>query len=395
MMKILIINLILLSSAFANFNLAKDKSFEIFKYENLRKKIARKFKKADNWPDKLNYKDNVYNINYHRDEKLTNYLKKILLRHRSDYTSIVVIDNKTGNVLSAVDYIKSDKKFTKKLSFSISNPAASLIKVVTAADLFKTGNISKSDVYSFNGRASTLYKYQLRKRKSNRWTRYWTFKKAFALSSNVVFGKAAQETLTPKSLYEMAEKFQFNSELNKNLSLGQSSFDIADNQYQFAEFASGFNKNTLISPLHGAVMASIIANDGKYYSPNLINSIVLDSDQSVIWESKPVRNRVLKKKVTNKVKELMEYTVKHGTARSSFRRFNHNDYVVGGKTGSITGGEPFGKRDWFISYAKQKDSNDKGISICVMIVNKKKWYVKSPYLAKKIIQYYYSELKNI
>ena len=93
---------------------------------------------------------------------------------------------------------------------------------------------------------------------------------------------------------------------------------------------------------------------------------------------------------------MMEHTVKRGTARGAFRARKTRkirDIEIGGKTGSITGGLPYGKRDWFVSYAKPKgEESDKGISICVMIVNVKKWYIKSHYLAKNIIQYYYNSL---
>jgi hypothetical protein len=90
--------------------------------------------------------------------------------------------------------------------------------------------------------------------------------------------------------------------------------------------------------------------------------------------------------------------VNRGTARGAFRRMRKSlkdNLIIGGKTGSITGGEPFGKRDWFVSYARPKNGKDQGISIAVMIVNIKKWYIKSPYLAKNIIQYYYKSLKKL
>ena len=35
-----------------------------------------------------------------------------------------------------------------------------------------------------------------------------------------------------------------------------------DDEYGLAEMASGFNRETLISPLHGAMIASVFANDG-------------------------------------------------------------------------------------------------------------------------------------
>src|SRR5690606_4701669 len=105
--------------------------------------------------------------------------------------------------------------------------------------------------------------------------------------------------------------------------------------------------------------------------------------------------QVLSTNTTEDMRELFLATVTRGTARSSFRRSKYllEKLEIGGKTGSITGGEPNGKRDWFVSYAKSnEDKSDKGISICVMIVNQKKWYIKSPLLAKNIMEYYYSKL---
>jgi hypothetical protein len=65
------------------------------------------------------------------------------------------------------------------------------------------------------------------------------------------------------------------------------------------------------------------------------------------------------------------------------------------KTGRISGGFPDGVRDWFTVFAKPKQGDDKGISICVMNINGSSWYVKSSYIAKKIIEYYYSHIVPI
>ncbi len=92
----------------------------------------------------------------------------------------------------------------------------------------------------------------------------------------------------------------------------------------------------------------------------------------------------------------MELTVRRGTARGAFRRMKRSiksKLDIGGKTGSITGGVPFGKRDWFAAYATPKNRVlGKGISISVMNVNVKKWYIKSTYLAKNIIEFYYKKI---
>ena len=69
---------------------------------------------------------------------------------------------------------------------------------------------------------------------------------------------------------------------------------------------------------------------------------------------------------------------------------------IGAKTGSITGGFPEGKREWVTAFATPKDERKgKGISIAVVNILNKKWYVRSSYIAKKVIEYYFSKIDKI
>ena len=384
-------------NASANFNFSKDLSFKNFDIERFRKELSSMVFNSEEWPSTFNVNKRDYGIKYSINKKLEKQVRRYLNRYRSDYTSIVIVDNNTGKILTAIDYDKKEKDFGVSLSFSSTNPAASVFKVITAADLLENTKTSKETKFSYNGRSSTLYKYQLKDRK-NRWTRSIPFKKAFARSNNVVFGKAAIQNSTSTSLLKMANKFGFNNDLLQLLDAGESRLLIADNEYQLAELASGFNKKTMISPLHGAMIASVIANDGIFIQPTVIDSIVDTKQDREVWKPKYVLRRVISEDSASEIKDMMQLTVKRGTARGAFRPWKLKkikNIEIGGKTGSITGGVPYGKRDWFISYAKPKnDASDKGISVCVMIVNVKKWYIKSTYLAKKIIQYYYDDLKN-
>lgn len=385
------------SSAFANFNFSKDLSFKSFDIEKFRKQLSSMVFNSEEWPENFVVDARQYQIEYSINEELEKQVKRYLRRYRSDYTSIVVVDNNTGKVLTAIDYDKKEKDFGVSLSFSSTNPAASVFKVITAADLLENTDTSKETNFSFRGRGSTLYKYQL-KNKKNRWTRTIPFKKAFAYSNNVIFGKAAISKTSPTSLMKMANKFGFNNDLLQLLDAGDSRLLIAESDYELAELASGFNKQTMISPLHGAMIASVIANDGIFKQPTVINSIKDIKQEREVWKPKYKLKRVISEDVADEIRDMMKLTVSRGTARGAFRPWKIKqikDIEIGGKTGSITGGVPFGKRDWFISYAKPKnDASDKGISVCVMIVNVKKWYIKSTYLAKKIIQYYYHDLKK-
>jgi membrane peptidoglycan carboxypeptidase len=197
----------------------------------------------------------------------------------------------------------------------------------------------------------------------------------------------------------MAHKFGFNEELMMELSLGQSFFEVPKDDYNLAEIASGFNKKTMISPIHAAVLSSVIANDGVIKYPFIVSKLTDNKKRELLVKPALLEKRVIKKSTSKLISKAMESTVKKGTARKSFRRFDRflrEELRIGGKTGSITGGIPFGKRDWFSAFAVPKNKKlGEGISISVMNINVDKWFVRSTYLAKEVIDYYYKEINPL
>lgn len=350
------------------------------------------------WEEHIDYDSSQYKISYTFNDELEAFIKKQLSVYRPDYTSIVVMDNETGNILAAVDYTRSKNNFGRDLAFTNSHPAASIFKVITAADLLENTHVKTDTEFSFTGRSTTLYRYQLKEPDSparRRWNRTIDLEKAFASSNNVIFGRSAIENLTPAGLMRMAEKFGFNRKLMEGVNLEPSVFKMAKDQYNLAELSSGLNTQTLMSPVHGAVVASVVANGGVLRHPVLIKSLESVKDKKTLYPPLKKDELVLTPQTTEDLRALFMSTITKGTARSSFRRSQYllSKLEIGGKTGSLTGGDPYGKRDWFVSYAKlAQDENDRGISICVMIVNRKKWYVKSPLLAKNIMEFYYSTI---
>ena len=139
------------------------------------------------------------------------------------------------------------------------------------------------------------------------------------------------------------------------------------------------------------------ANDGLLKNPKLITEIKTPNSSENLWDIARVEKRVMTPKVAEEMRSMMMATIEEGTARKQFRKMNRGFKEVleiGGKTGSITGGKPFGKRDWFTAYAMPKDhTKGKGISVSVMNVNVKRWHVKSSFLAKNVIEYYFRNIK--
>jgi peptidoglycan glycosyltransferase len=60
----------------------------------------------------------------------------------------------------------------------------------------------------------------------------------------------------------MAMKFGFYKELIDEVDMSSSVLFPVEDKYDLAELASGFNRKTMISPFHGAVIASVIGNKG-------------------------------------------------------------------------------------------------------------------------------------
>ena len=353
----------------------------------------------NSWPKEISINPGkMAEVEYTFNDKLTKYVKRLLRRYRSDYSAVIVIENSTGEILSAVGHEGINKKYNLDLAFSSSHPSASLFKIVTSAELLKDSEVDNYTRFSYRGKGTTLYKYQLNNKKT-RWTRYLSLEKAFSLSNNVVFGKAAINHLNGLELYQMAGDFGFNDDLMDEITLPKSKFEVPKNQYNLAEKASGFNKKTTISPVHAALLASIVANDGVLRYPSVVENLKDPKTGQVLWTNETDSKRVLDYLTAMKLQTMMERVVKKGTGRRVFRRLPRKltkFLNIGGKTGSITGGTPFGKRDWFSVYAVPKNEKvGKGISIAVMNINIDKWKVKSTELAKDIINYYFKKIVPI
>lgn len=364
--------------------------------DQIKDQVTAKLVSDNPLPDHFDIDGNKYSVEYTFNEDLTKYIKKILKRYRSDYSAVVVIENATGNILSAVGYERKKNGFTNALPFTVSHPSASLFKIVTSANLLEKENIDPDTRFSYSGKGTTLYKYQLKKGRT-RWHRFQTLEKAFAHSNNVIFGKAAIYNTTGEDMFQTAVGFGFNKQIMADIHLSKSIFRMPESQYNLAELASGFNKKTTISPVHGAVLSSIVANNGIFKAPRIISSVKSLKENKVVWEPGNNSSQAISPYTSQELQKMMTLAVKKGTARG-FKRMRSSlrrSLDLGGKTGSITGGLPYGKRDWFTAYASPKGPSNTGISICVMNINLKKWYVKSTYLAKQIVSYYFSKVNPI
>ncbi len=332
-------------------------------------------------------------IEYTLDSELQEASEGLLKRFRPDYGAIVTMNPSTGEILSMASYTRGNSE-AGNLNLRASFPSASVFKVVTAAAAIEKAKISTDFKINYNGANHTLYRRNALSDKTNRWTRRVSLREAFALSINTAFARIGIKLLTPTDLFNYAYRFGFNRSLNSDLPLEIGFANVpSEDDYEIAQTASGFTRENKMSPIQGAVIASIIASDGQLRSPYIVKSIVNEQGE-VLYKNTPLDyEQVIEPETAEKMRVLMEATVSRGTSRRSFREFARNRYFeeieVGGKTGSLTGTEPRGKCDWFVGYARH---DGRRIAVAALTVNRDKWQVKSSYLAQSLFQKYYADL---
>ena len=338
----------------------------------------------------LPFKDRHVNVKTTLDLDLQNHLIEAMDRKNSRFIGIVVMEPDSGKVLSLAGFDKTNPKANPCLSSEF--PAASLFKIVTAAAAVDQYNYTSTTLLRFNGYKHTLYKSQL-KETNNHNTQTISFADSFAQSVNPVFGKIGTLQLGKQMLEKYGLGFGFNQPLDFELTVVPSRLTVGDTPYQWAEIASGFNKDTTLSPLHAAAMVSAVLNQGYMATPNLVERII-DSNGEVIYRCQPAwERRAMTSKASAVLADMMETTVKTGTAKRLFRSHDHDSILsqlrIGGKTGSIFNSDRDARIDWFAGFAEEKDGARR-LVVAVLVAHEKYIGIRAGAYARMAISYYFN-----
>lgn len=323
------------------------------------------------------------------EHKLQDYILRLLKRSMTRQAAVVALDPGDGRVLAMATY--SDTGEPDNICVAAEYPAASLFKIISAAAAMERAGFTPNSPVFYNGRKYTLYKSQLKQRK-NKFTAKTTFKNAFATSINSVFGKLGINRLGQKLMTEYAGKFLFNRAIPFDIPVAESTAWVPDHEYGIAESACGFNKNTLISPLHAALLAATVANNGTLMAPRLVDSISSESGE-VLYITRPSKlASPIKSETAKEMKTLMRETTLYGTCRN-FRKLRgkkqFSDVDMGAKTGTINDrGDQF-KFDWLAAYGLS-ESGEKSICIAILGIHGERLGIRANELGKLILNYYFT-----
>jgi penicillin-binding protein A len=344
----------------------------------------------------VNTPEQTFRIVTFLDMELTGFLTatldhlKTLTRGKPRQIAMVVMDANTGHILSMAGFDLENPNANPCTSAIY--PAASIFKIVTAAAAVDALKYTHLTPLYFNGNKYTLYKRQLKDVK-NKYTRKVSLASAFAESINPVFGKLGQTYLGEDILSAYAHAFGFNRTPDTDLFFDPGRFSINEESFHLAELGCGFNRDTLISPVFGAMMVTPMLNRGQALVPAVVSHISDATGHTVYRYEKEYFTTAIAPESAVTMMDLMEKTVSLGTARKSFGSFSRDkvlsNLVIGGKTGSLSNREHTIKYDWFTGFGKEKTGN-RAIVVSIVVGHGEYIGTRATTHARSILKHYFS-----
>ncbi|HEX8437702.1 penicillin-binding transpeptidase domain-containing protein, partial [Archangium sp.] len=304
------------------------------------------------------------------DPTLQSQLTSILQQYQVPYGAVVVLDPSTGRVLAMAEHSRAQPGL-RGLATRAVFPAASVFKIVTGAALLEAG-VTPLDETCFHGGKRRLSEKLLAD--SARDGQCHSLAEAMGKSANVIFAKLTQRYLSPEALKHAAARFHFNREISFPVPTDVSLAAVPDSdEFRFAQTGAGFG-DVYLSPLHGALLASVAANKGVWK-----DAVLFDDPNAPPQPGE----QVLSPEVARDLTTLMEATVTKGTARRIFRERGMGVPGAVGKTGTLADRAPFRDYSWFVGFAPKDNPK---VAVAALIVNEPIWRIRATWLGREAMR---------
>ncbi len=321
------------------------------------------------------------------DPRLQREIFDLFRRYDPPYGVFAAMEPKSGRVLALVGYRQGGES-DPWLPLKAIYPAASLIKVVTAAAALEKGGISPEDEISYRGGIYRITRRGIHGR-GGRGVPAMTLEEAIAKSANSVFGKVAVDIVGSETLEEFLGKFGFDQQIPFGLPVEPSHGEVPSDEFHLARTGAGFGE-VYVSPLHMAMIMSAISSSGEMPVPILIERVE-DKEGNPLYEAEPAKWRdTVSPGTADALLRMMVKTIEAGTSRRAFGTPDTTpllrDMEVAGKTGSLSGWSPRMRFEWFAGAAPVQDAK---IAVAALVVNGNHWRIKGSYVGKEAFSSYF------
>lgn len=232
-------------------------------------------------------------------------------------------------------------------------PPGSTYKIVTAAGVYDNGMTAETfdDEGLFKKDDVTVYNYN--KESFGK----LDIKTAFEVSSNYVFCTLGYE-MGADAVKAEAEKFGVNKSFEFDIPVSQSQIQYKKMTDLDGALVSIGQGGLVMTPLHVAMMASTVANNGKMMKPYIVETVTTENG-TVIGQTKPsVLYDSIGTACADYIEDMMIGVVEDGTGTGA----QISGITVAGKTGTAEN-ETDKDHAWFVGYAPVENP-----TICVAVV---------------------------
>ena len=216
---------------------------------------------------------------------------------------------------------------------------------------------------------------------------YENLRTAFANSCNCAFSEIGAG-LDIEQFVENNNAMLFNTDLDLDIATRPSTFSLDPSASEFMIMQTAFGQGeTLVSPIHLAMVTCAIANDGVLMKPHFVSSIE-DSDGNTVKTFNPsVYTQLLTSDEAAFMKDSMRAVITEGTA--IILSYDGNYYAYG-KTGTAetnSNKEENYDHSWFTGFA---ENNGRTLVVCAMIENMEEAGTTGLAVAKKVFDSYFN-----
>ncbi len=275
------------------------------------------------------------------DMDFQNHVEEILKSYEMR-GSAVVLDSKNGDLLVCANYpsydpnnisehLKSDNEEFFNRAIQVGYPPGSIFKIIVAASALETGVVDEGDYFDCSG-YEEINDIRIKCSSFERGGHgRLSLLESFSKSCNSAFIQLGELTGSEEIL-KMSEKFGLGKKTGIPLEEEYEGNLPKSNEVKGAGIGnlSVGQGELLITPLQAARMTAVIANGGVDKGIRLIKEVV-NSNGQVEKKAGSHYKRIITHSTAEIITNMMEETVKSGTANNVGRIF---DWQAAGKTGS-------------------------------------------------------------
>lgn len=323
------------------------------------------------------------------DPELQSFTERMFEQYEVPYASVVALDPDDGRVLAYVSHSSANPE-AADLAIDATPPAASVFKVITGAALVDHG-VSPDTRVCYGGGSSALSRFDIVD-DPRRDRQCATLADAMGQSINAVFAKLALRHLSPGVLERYASAFAWGQGLPFDARSRPSPAQVPTEPLEFARTSAGF-WHMHMSPLHAALIAATIANDGQMPRATLVERVEDERGRATARREPATYRAVLSAATARSVGQMMRRTVTTGTSRHAFADARGRPYLPGidvaGKTGTLSAANPYRGYTWWVGFAPVERPT---IALAVLVVNRPEWRIKASYAAREVLRAHLVEL---